>query len=84
MEVADFFEENGVDLYDMVCENLIIHAGNIGGYADFTQSDPRDNIKEDKAKCLVKIDSNTYVFEKKEKKMKNSNTDNSTKTNINW
>lgn len=58
MEVADFFEENGVDLFDMVDENLTIHAGNIGGYADFTQTDPREDIEEDRAECLVKIDSN--------------------------
>ncbi len=37
---------------------MTIHAGNIGGYADFTQSDPRENVKEDKSECLVKIDSN--------------------------
>lgn len=58
MDVSDFFEENGFDLSDMIYDNLTMHAGNIGGYADFTQEDPRYDMKENKDECLVKIDSN--------------------------
>lgn len=58
IDVANFFEKNDVDLFDMIYDNCTIHAGNIGGYADFTQSDPRVDMKENKDECLIKIDSN--------------------------
>lgn len=56
-EVADFFEERGYYLGNVIDKNLKIHGGNIGGYADFTQNDPRYKMKENKTECLVKIDS---------------------------
>lgn len=56
-DVIDLFEENGIDLYDVMYEEMSILPGNIGGYADFTQSDPR-GTKDLKEECLVKIDSN--------------------------
>lgn len=58
MEIEKFFEENGYDLYDELYKTNVF-AGNLGGYADFTQTDPRP-IKgsEEKIECLVKIDSN--------------------------
>ena len=57
-EVEDYFETNGCDFYKKVYE-VNIFSGNISGYADFTQTDPRP-FKEapDTNECLVKIDSN--------------------------
>lgn len=55
-EIEDFFKENGHDIYDDLYE-VNIFEGNLSGYADFTQSDPRP-IEGDKNECLVKIDSN--------------------------
>ena len=57
-DMSDFFKENGYDMYDEVYKTNIF-PGNLGGYADFTQSDPRP-IKDakDKVECLLKIDSN--------------------------
>lgn len=57
-EVEDFFEKNGGNIYDELYK-INIFSGNLSGYADFTQEDPRP-IKnaEDKVECLVKIDSN--------------------------
>ena len=58
-EVEKIFNENGYDIYEKISENINIFAGNLSGYADFTQTDPRP-IKnaEEKVECLVKIDSN--------------------------
>ena len=57
-EVEEFFNKNGYDMYDELYK-INIFPGNISGYADFTQTDPR-TIKdaEGKVECLVKIDSN--------------------------
>ena len=43
----------------LICYDINIFPGNLGGYADFTQTDPRP-IKdaENKEECLIKIDSN--------------------------
>lgn len=46
------------DWYDKFIDVLTIHGGNIGGYPDFTQTDPRDDIIENYEECLFKIDSN--------------------------
>lgn len=56
-EIDKYFKEKGYDMYDELYK-LNIFGGNLGGYADFTQSDPRP-IKdfEEKNECLVKIDS---------------------------
>ena len=57
-DIDDFFEENGYDMYDELYK-VNVFPGNLGGYADFTQSDPR--LSEDfgeKEECLIKIDSN--------------------------
>lgn len=57
-EVEEFFEKNGYDMYDELYQ-VNIFPGNLSGYADFTQTDPRPiNNAEDKIECLVKIDSN--------------------------
>ena len=59
-EIDEFFEENGHDLYDDFEKTFGINnfQGNLGGYADFTQTDPRPiENDEDKIECLVKIDS---------------------------
>ena len=57
-DIEKFFEENGRDFYTEL-DGLNVFPGNIGGYADFTQMDPRP-IKgaEDTTECLIKIDSN--------------------------
>lgn len=57
-EIDDFFEEFETEIYDEM-EKINTFAGNIGGYADFTQDDPRP-IKgnEDKLESLIKVDSN--------------------------
>ena len=57
-EVEDFFDKNGYDMYDELYK-VNVFAGNLSGYADFTQDDPRP-IKgaKEKTECLVKIDSN--------------------------
>lgn len=52
-EVSELAE--GVDLWDEFCADN----GNIGGYADFTQNDPRDgDLDEDFTECIIKVDSN--------------------------
>ena len=57
-EVENFFEKNGYDMYDELYK-INIFPGNLSGYADFTQTDPRPiKNEEDKVECLVKIDSN--------------------------
>lgn len=57
-EVEEFFNKNGHDMYDEL-DKVNIFPGNLSGYADFTQTDPRP-IKnaEDKVECFIKIDSN--------------------------
>lgn len=57
-EIEAFFNKNGYDIYDELYK-INIFPGNISGYADFTQTDPRP-IKDaaEKIECLVKIDSN--------------------------
>lgn len=57
-EIKEYFKENGYDIYDELYK-INKFSGNLGGYADFTQSDIRP-IKnfEEKIECLVKIDSN--------------------------
>ena len=57
-DVEEYFEKNGHDLFEEAYK-VNIFPGNLSGYADFTQSDPRP-IKgsPDKVECLVKIDSN--------------------------
>lgn len=53
----DLEDESDANLDD-VFEAFTPDSGNIGGYADFTQSDPRDNdLDEDYTECLIKIDS---------------------------
>lgn len=57
-EVDEFFEKNGCDIYDELYK-INIFPGNLSGYADFIQTDPRPvKNAEDKIECLVKIDSN--------------------------
>ena len=56
-EIIDLFESNDIDLYNVFYEEMSILNGNIGGYADFTQTDPRE-IGDLKEECLFKIDSN--------------------------
>jgi len=43
--------------YNEITKSLSIPKANIGGYADFTQQDPRFNDNEQKTECLLKIDS---------------------------
>ena len=57
-EIEEFFEENNADMYEELYK-INIFPGNLGGYADFTQTDPRPIEKnEDKIECIVKLDSN--------------------------
>ena len=57
-DIPGFFEKNGYDMYDELYK-INIFPGNLGGYADFTQTDPRPiENAEEKNECLVKIDSN--------------------------
>ena len=57
-EIEEFFNENGCDMYDELYK-INIFPGNLAGYADFTQTDPRPiKNSEEKNECLVKIDSN--------------------------
>ncbi len=44
--------------FDQFIDSLQNPAGTIGGYADFTQEDPRTYGNEEKSECLVKLDSN--------------------------
>lgn len=49
-----------VDNDDWIIElmdNISNPEGTVGGYADFTQADPRDNNLKDKDECLIKLDS---------------------------
>ena len=55
MDIEKYFKENGCDMYDELYK-VNIFEGNLGGYADFTQTDPRP--LGDKNECLLKLDSN--------------------------
>lgn len=66
-EISDFLSENGYDDYweAEITKDGRIYQANIGGYADFTQSDPRLFEYEDKTECLFKIDNSLsydYLF----------------------
>lgn len=59
-DVLLYFNNNFDFIYEL-SNSLKTHAGNIGGYPDFTQEDPRKfdrNIENKKDECLFKIDSN--------------------------
>lgn len=45
------------DWYELYANNTKNHSITIGGYADFTQEDPRDGEIEDADECLFKLDS---------------------------
>ena len=54
MDLEDVTDVNLDDIFDAFNTD----SGNIGGYADFTQTDPRENeLGEDYTECLIKIDS---------------------------
>ncbi len=56
-EIEDFFTENDTDMYEEFL-NMNILFGDFGGYADFTQTDPRPlEDTPEKTECLFKIDS---------------------------
>ncbi len=55
-EMDKFFEND--DWMELFCEKLKNPACNIGGYADFTQQDPRDREHTEKKECLFKLDTN--------------------------
>ena len=57
LEVDRFFEEYGTDVYECIGNNIVNHFITIGGYADFTQSDPRERAISNKEECLFKLDS---------------------------
>lgn len=54
-ELAEFIDED--EVREIMYDELEGNRGSIGGYADFTQEDPRSYKKLDKDECLVKIDS---------------------------
>jgi len=58
---CDYYFKNYVSCYDNwydeATNSLNIPTANIGGYADFTQQDPRFGEKETRTECLLKIDS---------------------------
>lgn len=56
-ELEDILDYLG-DWYEPFFNNMKIHGGNIGGYPDFTQTDPRGRKNEDLEECVFKIDSN--------------------------
>lgn len=54
MDIEDETDVNLDDIFDAFKPD----SGNIGGYADFTQNDPRENdLDEDYTECLIKVDS---------------------------
>lgn len=54
--LADFF--NSDDIYEDISKSISNPYGTIGGYADFTQTDPRYYDKEtERDDCLLKLDS---------------------------
>lgn len=54
-DMDNFFEK--YDWYEAFDKNIPQINANIGGYPDFTQNDPRDNMVEKKEECLFKLDS---------------------------
>lgn len=54
--IDDYFT-NDVDWYEMVFNDMPNPTITIGGYADFTQTDPRERRDDNKDECLFKIDS---------------------------
>ena len=54
--VWDLEDEVDFDWYDLVYQNIVSHPITIGGYADFTQTDPRDGEIEGYEECLFKLD----------------------------
>ena len=55
-EMDAFFGNN--DWPEMFINKIKNPACNVGGYADFTQQDPRDREHVEKKECLFKLDSN--------------------------
>lgn len=55
--VFDLDKVLGEDWYNLFDQNEEYNFITIGGYANFTQYDPRDNMKENKDECLFKLDS---------------------------
>ena len=57
-DLEDLFFENDSDIFEEMLD-INIFPGNLAGYADFTQEDPRP-LKDngEKMECLIKIDSN--------------------------
>lgn len=51
-EIQELLEDNEKD-FDYINDNYI----SVGGYANFTQTDPRTYEKKDMTDCLIKIDS---------------------------
>lgn len=57
-DLEEFFFDYDSDIFGEM-EELNIFPGNLAGYADFTQEDPRPlKEKGDKMECLIKVDSN--------------------------
>ena len=55
-DLANFF--NSDDIYENISESISNPYGTVGGYADFTQTDPRYYDKEtERDDCLLKLDS---------------------------
>lgn len=54
-ELDDYFDSFA--WYDKLRDGYVNYAITLGGYADFTQSDPRFDMKENKDECLFKLDS---------------------------
>lgn len=54
-ELDDYFGE--FDWFDKLNNSYENNAITIGGYADFTQTDPRYDMSENKDECLFKLDS---------------------------
>lgn len=54
-ELDDYF--GNLAWYDKLCDSFENPAILIGGYADFTQNDPRYDMKDNKDECLFKLDS---------------------------
>lgn len=54
-QLDDYFKEFA--WYDKLRDGYTNHPITLGGYPDFTQQDPRLNIKDNKDECLFKLDS---------------------------
>ena len=57
-DISDYFENVEWDWIDELCNSLNDLPITIGGYADFTQGDPRLEGEENRDECLFKLDSN--------------------------